>query len=60
MGSSGIYADSYESVEYCGWVDAEEETCYFEGEVEVYFDPEAGYATWQCPLCNHHHEFPWP
>lgn len=56
MASSGIYADSYEDVRYCGTAGEYDEPCYFEGEVEVFFDPEANFETWECPLCHEEHE----
>lgn len=59
MRTSGIYADSYDAVRYCGVENSEGETCYFEGDVEVTFDTEYGvysFEWWTCPLCGYEHE----
>ena len=58
MRTSGIYADSYDAVRYCGKEDHQGETCYFEGDVEVFFDSESytHVEWWTCPLCGYEHE----
>lgn len=57
--SSGIYADSYTDVRFCGVEDVNGEDCPFEGEVEIFFDPEIWVSGWTCPLCNHEHDEGW-
>lgn len=54
-----VYADSYEELRYCGHKDVDGDMCPFYGEVEIVFDPESEYETWECPLCTVMHEAGW-
>lgn len=55
--TSGIYVTSYDAVRYCGKriVDTDDH-CYFEGDVEVFYDPEIPAEYWDCPKCGYEHE----
>lgn len=58
MRTSGIYTDSYDAVRYCGMGNDIVGDCYFEGDVEVFFDSESYIYVewWTCPLCGYEHE----
>lgn len=33
--------------------------CSFNGEVDVFVDPEVMWAGWECPTCGHTHAIDW-
>lgn len=56
MGSSGVHVDSYEHECMCSVEDEFGNVCDFDGEVEVFYDPEVYSLWWTCPLCGYEHE----
>jgi hypothetical protein len=59
MISSGIQTDSYTAERSCEVESVEGVDCDFEGEVEVFFDPEVFAQWWACPLCGHERDEEW-
>lgn len=57
--SSGQYVNAYYDYRLCSTENEFGEVCYFDGEVEVEYDPEVYMEWWQCPECDHTHESGW-
>lgn len=57
--SSGQYVGEYIDNRLCATENEFGEVCYFDGEVEVYYDPELYVEWWACPECQTEHESDW-
>lgn len=55
MQSDGTRVGSVDRSRYCGFTDEFDVTCYFLGEVEVFYDLDTHEEWWDCPLCGTAH-----
>jgi hypothetical protein len=54
--TDGTRYGSYDSTRECNIEDEFGETCYFYGDVEVFYDADVYQECWTCPECAHEHE----